>query len=163
VGGQVGRCQAAVLGSLAAPLAGAGGQHPRPHRRGRLGVGRGGELVGGEPLDLDVQVDAVQQRPRQPAGVAVQVVQAASAGEAAVPQVPAGAGVGRGDHREAGREAHAGHGPRDRDVALLERLAERLARGPGELRQLVKEQDAVVRQNAGMSLDAVMDPLEVRP
>jgi len=48
-------------------------------------------------------------------------------------------------------------------VALLERLAERLARGPGELRQLVKEQDAVVRQNAGMSLDAVMDPLEVRP
>jgi len=46
--------------------------------------------------------------------------------------------------REAGREAHAGHGPRDRDLALLQRLAQRLARGPGELRQLVEEQHAVV-------------------
>jgi hypothetical protein len=57
------------------------------------------------------------------------------------------------DQREAGREADAGHGPGDRDLALLERLTERLARGPGELRQLVEEQDAVVRQSVGMSLD----------
>jgi hypothetical protein len=49
---------------------------------------------------------------------------------------------------EAGREAHAGHGPGDRDHALLERLAQRLARGPGELRQLVEEQHAVVRQRS---------------
>jgi hypothetical protein len=72
-GRHVGRWQAAVLGSLAAPLEGAGGQHPGPHRCGRLGVGRARELVGGEPFGLDVQVDAVEQRPGQPAGVAVQV------------------------------------------------------------------------------------------
>ena len=60
LGGHVGRRQAAVLGSLAGPLAGAGGQHPRAYRRRRLGVGRVGELLGGEPLGLDVQVDAVQ-------------------------------------------------------------------------------------------------------
>jgi hypothetical protein len=48
--------------------------------------------------------------------------------------------------REAGREAHAGHGPRDRDRALLQRLAQRLARGPGELGQLVEEQHAPVGQ-----------------
>jgi hypothetical protein len=111
LGGHVGRRQAAVLGSLAGPLAGAGRQHPRAYRRRRLGVGRVGELLGGEPLGLDVQVDAVQQRPGQSAGVAVQVVQAAAAGEAAVAQVSAGARVGRRDQREAGREADAGHGP----------------------------------------------------
>ena len=32
----------------------------------------------------------------------------------------------------------------DRDVAVLERLAQRLQARPGELRQLVEEQDAVV-------------------
>ena len=95
--GHVGRGQAAVLGALATSLERAGGQHPGPHGRRRLGVGRTRQLVGAEPLGLDVEVDAVQQRPGEPAGVAVQVVQAAPAGEPAVPQVPAGAGIGRRD------------------------------------------------------------------
>jgi hypothetical protein len=138
VDGHVGRGQAAVLGALAAALEGPGGEHAGADLGGRLGVGGADQLLGGEPVDLDVEVDAVEQRPGQPAGVAVQVIEAAAAGEAAVPQVPAGAGVRRGDQGEAGREADGGHGPRDRDLALLERLAQRLAGGPGELRQLVE-------------------------
>jgi hypothetical protein len=90
----LGRCQVAVLGALTALLDGAGGQHPRPYLRGRLGIGGTGELVGGEPVGLDVQVDAVQQRPGEPAGVTAQVVQATPAGEAAIPQMPARAGIG---------------------------------------------------------------------
>jgi hypothetical protein len=62
-GGQAGRCQAAVLGPLATPLERAGGQHPGADRRGRLGLDRTGKLLGGEPLRLNVEVDAVQQRP----------------------------------------------------------------------------------------------------
>ena len=93
VSGEVGGGQATVLGALAAALDVSGGQHPRPDPRGRLGVGDAGELLGGEPLRLDVQVDAVQQWPGEAAGVAVQVVQAAAAGEPAVPRCPQGQGL----------------------------------------------------------------------
>jgi hypothetical protein len=48
------------------------------------------------------------------------------------------------DELEAGRHLHRPARPRDRDPALLERLAQRLARGPVELGQLIEEKDAVV-------------------
>jgi len=147
---------------MAAALEGPGGEHAGADLGGRLAVGGAGQLVGGEPLHLDVEVDTVEQRPGEPAGVAVQVVQAAAAGEPAVPQMPAGAGVGRGDQGEAGREADRGHGPRDRDLALLERLAERLAGGPGELRQLVQEQDPAVGQSSAISLEGLTRVLSGR-
>jgi hypothetical protein len=58
--------------------------------------------------------------------------------------VAAGTGIGRRDQGEVGREPHAGHGPGDGDLTLFERLTQGLAGGPGELRQLVEEEDAVI-------------------
>jgi hypothetical protein len=43
----------------------------------------------------------------------------------------------------------------DRDHAVLERLPQGLERGARELRQLVQQEDAVVRECAGMSLESV--------
>ena len=54
------------------------------------------------------------------------------------------AGVRRGDEREARREDHHALGADDRHAAVLERLAQRLERRPGELGELVEEEHAVV-------------------
>ena len=60
---------------------------------------------------------------------------------------PAGARVGRGEQHEArgvdGRVARAD----DRDAPVLQRLAQRLERRAGELRELVEEQHAVVGEH----------------
>ncbi len=58
----------------------------------------------------------------------------------------AGAGVHRRDQREAGRERERARRAGDVDVAVLERLAERLERVAAELGQLVEEEHAVVRE-----------------
>src|SRR6266545_6246199 len=59
---------------------------------------------------------------------------------------PKNSKVDRPDQLEAGREDRLAAGARDGDVAVLERLAERLERGPRELRELVEEEHAVVRE-----------------
>ena len=59
---------------------------------------------------------------------------------------PARARVRRGDEHEARRERHHLLAADDRHVAVLERLAQRLQARARELRQLVEEQDAVVRE-----------------
>jgi len=43
--------------------------------------------------------------------------------------------------------------PRDGDDPVLERLSERLEDGPRELRKLVEQEDTVMRECAGMSLE----------
>ena len=58
----------------------------------------------------------------------------------------AGAEVHRRDELEASREERHALRARDADDAVLERLAERLERGPQELRQLVEQQHAAVRE-----------------
>ena len=143
---QVGGGQPGVLAAVAAALERPGGEHPAADLGGGLGGGRPGQLAGGEPLDLHVEVDPVEQRARQPGGVAVQVGQAAAAGEPRVAQVPARAGIGRRHQGEAGREADAGHRPDHRHRPVLQRLAERLAGRPGELGQLVEEEHPMVGQ-----------------
>ena len=54
--------------------------------------------------------------------------------------------VHRRDELEPGREERLALRARDRDDAVLERLPQRLERRPLELRQLVEQQDAVVRE-----------------
>ena len=62
--------------------------------------------------------------------------------------------VHRRDELKAGREDRAAGGARDRDDAVLERLAQRLERRPRELRQLVEQQDAAMREARLAGTDA---------
>ena len=70
----------------------------------------------------------------------------AAAAAVRVAGTAARARVHRGDELEPRREHHGPSGPCDRDPALLERLPEGLEDVPGELRQLVEEQHATVRE-----------------
>ena len=76
----------------------------------------------------------------------------------------AGAGVHRRDELEPGREDRRPTDPRDRDAALLERLAERLQHVAPELRQLVEEQHALIgeRHLAGRQARPAADHRGVR-
>ena len=71
-------------------------------------------------------------------------VQAHSSGRVAAR--PARAEVHRRDELEARREDHPARHPRNADVAVLERLPQRLERGALELGQLVEKEHAAVRE-----------------
>ena len=95
-----------------------------------------------------MQVDAVEQRAGQPRlifGGAARV-RPAPAGKARIAGAAAAARVHRGDQHEARRIGDAVIGARDRDLAGLQRLAQRVERLRREFRQLVEEQHAVMRE-----------------
>src|SRR5439155_1261045 len=81
---------------------------------------------------LDVEVDAVEERPRDARAVAVDEGWRAAAAAGVVAEVAARAGVHGGDELEGGGEEDGAGPARDRDAALLERLPERLERVPPE-------------------------------
>ena len=91
-------------------------------------------------------VDPVEQRPAEPAPVAVHVGRRAQADRGVPAQVAARAGVGGADELEAGRVAHRVAGPDHGHFVGLQRLAERLQQRRAELRRLVQEQDPAVGQ-----------------
>ena len=106
------------------------------------------EIGGGHGRHLDVQIDAVEQRARQPRLVVrgAARVGPALAGEARLVGAAAAAGVHGGDQHEARRIGDAMVGARDRDFAGLERLAQRIEHLRLELRQFVEKQHAVMRE-----------------
>ena len=87
-----------------------------------------------------MQVDPVEKGTREPAEIVLAL--SGCAGAAVDRTAGAAAGVGGGDQLEVGREVGAACCPRHHDLALLQRLAQRLQGAPGEFRQLVQEQDA---------------------
>ncbi len=95
-----------------------------------------------------MQVDAVEQRPRQPALVFGRAAQIgpAFAGESGVAGAPAAARIHRRHQHETRRIGDAVIDARDRDLAGFQRLAQRVENLGGEFRHLVEEQDAVMRQ-----------------
>ena len=95
---------------------------------------------------LDLQVDAVEQRPGDARAVARNLVRRAAAAAVGVAEITAGAGIHRRDQLEARREIRLARGARDGDAPGLERLAQHLEHAALELRQLVQEQHAVVRE-----------------
>jgi hypothetical protein len=111
--------------------------------RPRRGLGQLRERHGG---DLDVQVDAVQQRAGDLAQVLLDLRRRAAAGPPRIGAVSAGARVHRRHQDEVGREGRGPQRPADRHAAVLQGLAQHLQRLAVELRQLVEEQDALVRQ-----------------
>ena len=102
------------------------------------------ELVARQARDLDVQVDAIGHRPRQPRAVGLGAAGRAHAPAHRVAVEAAGARVARADQQRAGREAGAHHRPGDVDAALLERLAQRVEHRGREGADLVEEEHAVV-------------------
>ena len=114
--------------------------------RDALGLGLGHHVLGARLLDAQDHVDPVQQRPAEPRAVTGRDRRVAAALTPRVALVSARTRIRRGGEQEPSRKADRALRPRDPHAALLERLAQRLERGPRELRQLVEEQHAVLRE-----------------
>jgi len=96
--------------------------------------------------DLDDQVDPVQKRPGDAAEILVDRGLRAGAAPAGVAVPSALAGIHRADQHKFARIGHGALDARNGDLAVLERLAQHLERVAAEFRQLVEEQDALVRE-----------------
>src|SRR5207248_8354032 len=93
---------------------------------------------------LDVQIDAIEQRPRHASTIAIDHRRRAATATGGIAEPPARTRVHGSDELEGGREDDRPRPARDGDPPLLERLAERLEDVPPELRQLVHEEHAAV-------------------
>jgi len=93
-----------------------------------------------------MQVDAVEQRARDPGLVFVRALGGAGAGLGRVVEIAAAAGIHGGDQLEAGRIGDVGVGPGHRGAPGFQRLAQGFQRRALELRQLVEEKDAQMGQ-----------------
>ena len=133
------RCAAEPL-----TLALAGSHHPLAHLlRARTRLTLVDQLQRRHLLHLADQVDAIQHR----AGEAAPVAGSLEPGAGAVAlRTRAGTVVAGGHHGGVGREAQRALAARDLDGPLLERLAQRVDRVAGELRELVEKQHAPVGQ-----------------
>ena len=117
------------------------------HRGRWLTVPGAAELAIFHRRHLDVQVDAVEERARRAARCVLrQLVRRAATAAQRVAAKAAGARVHRGDQHEMRRIRDAPAAPRDRDPAVLERLAEAFEHVAAELGELVEKEDAVVRE-----------------
>src|SRR5439155_17905503 len=106
-----GRIERDGAGRQTAALAGARGLEPRAHGgRGLPGRGVVGERGDGHARHLDVEVDAVEERPRDARAVAVDEGWRAAAAAGVVAEVDERAGVHGGDELEGGGEED-GAGP----------------------------------------------------
>src|SRR5262249_44242243 len=94
----------------------------------------------------DVDVEPIEQRPGEPPEVGAARLRRAPARARGVPEVPAGTAVRRADDEGARRKPRPRLHPRDADPAVFERLAKRLGGVAPELRKLVEEEHAVVRE-----------------
>jgi hypothetical protein len=134
----------ALLRTCGSPIAGKGDAFGdfaaafRGRRQDQIGRGHGGHL--------DVQVDAVEERTGDAALIVggAAGIGAAPAGEAGLRGASAAARVHRRNQHEARRIGHAVIGARDRNLAGLQRLAQRVEGLRLEFRELVEEQDAMM-------------------
>ena len=93
-----------------------------------------------------LEVNPVEQRPRQPLAILLHSGRRAVTQSATVALEPAGTRIRRRHQCEASRKLHHPTAARHHDTAVLERLAQTLHRVPPEFRELVQEQDTVVRE-----------------
>jgi hypothetical protein len=133
-----------LLDLPAALLALAGGDDALADRGGWLAGPHGLDGFEGDRGQAQVEVDAIQQGPREASSVLADALGGAAAALGA--RVAAGTWVTGGDQQRASREGGAGPGAGDDEVSVFEGLAERFKGGAAELRQLVEEEDAVVRE-----------------
>jgi len=93
-----------------------------------------------------VDVQAVEQRPRQPSAVAVTRGFSAATRQARMSEVPTSTRVYGADQQRARRKARSRAGSGDVHEAVFQWLAERLERRATELGELIQEEHAVMRQ-----------------
>src|SRR5712691_1275890 len=117
-----------------------------PDLRGAFASAHLHDLVFAQRGHLDLDIDPIQQRSREPAAVARDLVGRAAAPAAEMSQIPARTGIHCADQLEARRIFGLAGGARDGDAAGFERLAQRFEHPAVELRQLVQKQHAVVRE-----------------
>src|SRR5690606_7260570 len=104
------------------------------------------EVGGLHGIDLDMEVDAVEQRARDPRLVVGRAARRAAAGESWVAEVPTSTRVHCRDQLHSRGIGHMCIGASDVDLARFERLAERVEHGALELGQLVEKQYPQVRE-----------------
>src|SRR5712692_9192486 len=104
------------------------------------------ELVFAQRGHFDLDIDTIEQRSREPAAVARNLVGRAAALAAEMSQIPARARIHCADQLEARRILGLAGGARAGDAAGFERFAQRFEHPAVELRQLVQKQHAVVRK-----------------
>ena len=144
------------------PLARPGLLHTSPDGCRCLAGGLAQQLPLGEPRHHEPDVDPIEQRPRQLLSVQLHAVRRTPALTFGIPFVATRARVGGSDEREPRRELNRPGHPRHHDAAVLERLAEGLHRIAPELRQLVEEQDPVMRERDLPRPDEAGPPTEER-
>ena len=120
-------------------------RRPAPDDGGSL-ARTGRELDGPRPRKRDDEIEAVEQRARQPVAIPVDLDRRAAALDGRVATRAARAEVHGRDELKAGREHRAAADARDRDRAVLERLPQCFEHRPGELGQLVEQQHAVMSE-----------------
>ena len=145
------------MNRCALPLA--GGQHAGANVGRALGRRAAAQLLVLNGRNLDVNVDAVEQRPGDFGHVALDHGRGAHALARLVVEVAARAGIhGRGQH-EARRKTERHGGAGDGDRVIFQRLAHHFEHVARELGQLVEKEQAVVGQRdlAGAGHDAAAD------
>ena len=100
----------------------------------------------GDAGDLHVQVDAVEERSREPGAVALDHQRRAGAVVLGIAQIAAGAGIHSRHQHEGGGIGEAHRRTADTDLAVLQGLAQHLQDVLFEFRQFVQKQHAVVGQ-----------------
>jgi hypothetical protein len=133
-----------VGASLSTALFVAGPLNPRTQIRAWLTLPRSRELLDREGRNLNLQIDPVRQRSRQPTAVTCNRIGCAPALARRVTKVSARAGVHRRDKLEPGRKARAPRGTTDRNLSRLQRLTQSLKYAAWILGQLVQEKDAMM-------------------
>src|SRR5690606_29393410 len=96
--------------------------------------------------DGQVQIDAIEQRSREFAAIALDLIRRAAAATAGIAKVAARAGVHRRNQLKACWEAHPITGAGDHDMTAFQGLTQDLEHLAAELGQLVQKQHAMVSQ-----------------
>src|SRR5215218_4532552 len=143
---QLAPCEDRVGGAPALHLRLPGPRHALPDILRRLLRPAPAQLLAREARDVHEQVYPVEQGAGDASLVAFDLGRRAPARTSSIARVAAGARVHRAHQREARRVAQRRRHPGDRDVPVLQWLAQHLERRPAELGELVEEEDAVVRQ-----------------
>src|SRR5205823_8490331 len=130
----------------------------RPDRFGPL-AGACLQLDRARPRHRHDDVEAIEQRAREAIAIARNALGRARALCAGIAARATGAEIHRPDELKARWKAHAPGRTRNEDLSVFERLPQRLERRALELRQLVEEQHALVREArlAGTKLRAAAD------
>lgn len=130
----------------ASPLDLAGALDASADVQAPLGIARGFELVKGDARDFDVEVDSVHNGAGNTRFVATCLARRAGTEALGVAQIPAGAGVHRGNQDETRGKMKGAFGSRNRDVAVFEGLPQIFQDILRKFAEFIEEKDAAVRE-----------------